>query len=260
MPRQDSKRNRTPGEGTTAVRLADQFGVARRPDGSSPFRAPNPGNKTCGIWGSAFVEERDREIFASLRSRLAADYPHMSTVDEIELDLLTIHLIRLGRLYEGDNWLTRVDVANQLDLMAMRHMKELRGTRAAKAKATADKKDRGAASPAEFASRLLKGETLGDLERRPVAGEGDADGEAEWPDVGGSVALGAATDDDPESSPDPAVSPPQGGTEGGDGPLTQAQIREVRDRVRRETQKNAGKTSHNTSPRLPKIPKPTDLF
>lgn len=195
---------------------------ARFPDGT-PRIIPKDGSG--GVWASAFVKDEDRAAFAAIRLRLADDYPTVGAADELSLDLLTMYLVRLGRLFDMASTPSKlaelVGSIVGLDNLTRHHLKELRATRASKGvkggKGQGDEDAAGGGtSPAELASLLLDGD---DLEALGFSQDPEAE------------RLGGAAEDD----------------DGPAQPFTAERLRAIRERAQRQQGlQNTEKVSHNT--------------
>ncbi len=106
-----------------------------------------------GIYASRFLAEDEKKIFDKIIAQLYKDFVFNKSSDFMQVELVAVYFIKLSRAQEEGNW----DAAERLDRMIRCHLKDLKTTKITRETDPASKR---AATPAEWASKLVK--TLAD--------------------------------------------------------------------------------------------------
>ncbi len=116
-----------------------------------PHGAPegNKNNLHHGAWSNRFLNDEERQTFDDLVAALRSDFSFNASADFIQVELVALYFLRLGRAQSGGDW----EAAHKLDQMLRGHLKDLKATKMAL--------DRGEppvveTTPAEWASSLLE--------------------------------------------------------------------------------------------------------
>ena len=130
-------------------RDVDQF--RRITSGQRAPGAPegNTNNLQHGAYANRFLSDEERQLFDSLIAKLRADFKFNESSDFIQVELVAIYFLKLGRAQEAGDW----DAAQKIDQMLRGHLKDLKATKIAR---EGDEPRGPETTPAEWASSLLQ--------------------------------------------------------------------------------------------------------
>jgi len=120
-------------------------------DQRGPGGAPekNTNNLQHGAYANRFLSDEERQLFDALIAKLRADFKFNESSDFIQVELVAIYFLKLGRAQEAGDW----EVAQKIDQMLRCHLKDLKATKIARE----GEEPRGPeTTPAEWASALLQ--------------------------------------------------------------------------------------------------------
>ncbi len=106
-----------------------------------------------GMYANRFLSDDEKKIFEKIIAQLYQDFVFNKSSDFMQVELVAVYFIKLSRAQEEGNW----DAAERLDRMIRCHLKDLKTTKITRETDPASKR---AATPAEWASKLVK--TLAD--------------------------------------------------------------------------------------------------
>ena len=119
----------------------------QRGPGGAPER--NTNNLQHGVYANRFLSDEDRPLFDALIAKLRADFKFNESSDFIQVELVAMYFLKLGRAQESGDW----DIAQKIDQMLRGHLKDLKATKIAR---EGDEPRGPESSPAEWASSLLQ--------------------------------------------------------------------------------------------------------
>ena len=119
----------------------------QRGPGGAPER--NTNNLQHGVYANRFLGDEDRPLFDALIAKLRADFKFNESSDFIQVELVAMYFLKLGRAQESGDW----DIAQKIDQMLRGHLKDLKATKIAR---EGDEPRGTESSPAEWASSLLQ--------------------------------------------------------------------------------------------------------
>ena len=119
----------------------------QRGPGGAPER--NTNNLQHGVYANRFLGDEDRPLFDALISKLRADFKFNESSDFIQVELVAMYFLKLGRAQESGDW----DIAQKIDQMLRGHLKDLKATKIAR---EGDEPRGPETTPAEWASSLLQ--------------------------------------------------------------------------------------------------------
>jgi hypothetical protein len=82
-------------------------------------------NMRHGIYASRFLSVDEKYIFETMIERFRQEYEFNSSTDLLQLELVCLYYLQIGRAIVLEEWKT----ANYLDLMLRRHLSDLMATR-----------------------------------------------------------------------------------------------------------------------------------
>jgi len=102
-----------------------------------------------GIYANRFLSDEERSLFDALIAKLRADFKFNESSDFIQVELVAIYFLKLGRAQEAGDW----DAAQKIDQMLRCHLKDLKATKIAR---EGEEPKGPETTPAEWASALLQ--------------------------------------------------------------------------------------------------------
>lgn len=102
-----------------------------------------------GMYANRFLSDEERPLFDSLIAKLRADFKFNESSDFIQVELVAIYFLKLGRAQEAGDW----DAAQKIDQMLRCHLKDLKATKIAR---EGEEPKGPETTPAEWASALLQ--------------------------------------------------------------------------------------------------------
>ena len=75
-----------------------------------------------GIYADRFLKPDEKPVFDSIIAHLQGEFELNRSSDFIQIELVAVFLMRLGRAYETGDW----DAVEKLDRMVRCHLKDLR--------------------------------------------------------------------------------------------------------------------------------------
>ncbi len=102
-----------------------------------------------GAFANRFLNDEERVLFDAIIDKLYADFRFNESSDFIQIELVAIYFLKLGRAQETGDWHT----AQIIDPMLRNHLKDLKTTKIAR---EGDEPRGPETTPAEWASSLLK--------------------------------------------------------------------------------------------------------
>ncbi|MCL4500060.1 MAG: hypothetical protein M1335_07480 [Chloroflexi bacterium] len=102
-----------------------------------------------GVYANRFLSEEERVLFNALVAKLRADFKFNESSDFIQVELVAIYFLKLGRAQETGDW----ETAQKIDQMLRCHLKDLKATKIAR---EGDEPQGPETTPAEWASALLR--------------------------------------------------------------------------------------------------------
>lgn len=114
-------------------------------------RGGQPGNTNAlrhGIYADRFLCDEERALFEGIVSQLEGDFVFNTSSDFIQVELVALYCLKLGRALEADD----LEAAQRIDQMMRCHLKDLRATKITREDGSADLKT----TPAEWATALLE--------------------------------------------------------------------------------------------------------
>ncbi len=102
-----------------------------------------------GAYANRFLSDEERVLFDGLIAKLRNDFKFNESSDFIQVELVAIYYLKLGRAQETGDW----DTAQKIDQMLRCHLKDLKATKIAREGEESWGLD---TTPAEWASALLK--------------------------------------------------------------------------------------------------------
>jgi hypothetical protein len=139
-----------PGEiGSEDLKRHDQFsrngGTKRGP--GAPLG--NTNRLKHGIFANRFLSEEEKPLFQGIITKLYADFVFNKSSDFIQVELVAIYFLKLGRAQEAGDW----DSAEKIDRMIRCHLKDLKATKIAR---EGDQPKGPESTPADWATSLLE--------------------------------------------------------------------------------------------------------
>lgn len=119
----------------------------QRGPGGAPER--NTNNLQHGAYANRFLSDEERVLFSELIAKLQADFKFNESSDFIQVELVAMYFLKLGRAQESGDW----EVAQKIDQMLRCHLKDLKATKIAR---EGDEPKGPETTPAEWASALLQ--------------------------------------------------------------------------------------------------------
>ena len=141
-------------------RDAEELDQWRRNSGVSRKRGGQPGNTSNlqhGIYANRFLTPEEKPLFDAIIDQLQDDFVFNKSSDFIQVELVAVYFLKLGRAQEAGDW----ETAERLDRMIRCHMKDLKTTKITR-EGTEPKLPE--TTPAEWATALL--EKLAEAERK----------------------------------------------------------------------------------------------
>jgi hypothetical protein len=123
--------------------------IAELPSAQSEWMQGNLHALKHGIFANRIMDERELEIFTAIIAQLEEDYVFNRSVDFIQLELVGIYFLQLGRAILAERW----DAADTIDRMLRSHLKELKATKRVR---EGDGPIHPGTTPAEWATDLLE--------------------------------------------------------------------------------------------------------
>lgn len=102
-----------------------------------------------GAYANRFLNEEERLLFDALIVKLRADFKFNESSDFIQVELVAMYYLKLGRAQEAGDW----DTALKIDQALRCHLKDLKATKIAR---EGDEPRGPESSPAEWACNLLQ--------------------------------------------------------------------------------------------------------
>lgn len=109
----------------------------------------NTNNLQHGMYANRFLSDEERPLFDSLIAKLRADFKFNESSDFIQVELVAIYFLKLGRAQEAGDW----ETAQKIDQMLRCHLKDLKATKIAR---EGEEPKGPETTPAEWASALLQ--------------------------------------------------------------------------------------------------------
>jgi hypothetical protein len=152
----------TQGETQSGIgeRDAEELDQWRRNSGVSRKRGGQPGNTSNlqhGIYANRFLTPEEKPLFDAIIDQLQDDFVFNKSSDFIQVELVAVYFLKLGRAQEAGDW----ETAERLDRMIRCHMKDLKTTKITR-EGTEPKLPE--TTPAEWATALL--EKLAEAEKK----------------------------------------------------------------------------------------------
>jgi len=101
-----------------------------------------------GVFANRFLNDEERQMFDALIIKLRHDFKFNESSDFIQVELVAIYFLKLGRAQEAGDW----DAAQKIDQMLRGHLKDLKATKIAR---EGEEPKGPETTPAEWASSLL---------------------------------------------------------------------------------------------------------
>jgi hypothetical protein len=142
------------------MRDTEELDQWRRNSGASRKRGGQPGNTNNlqhGIYANRFLTAEEKPIFDAIIEQLQDDFVFNKSSDFIQVELIAVYFLKLGRAQESGDW----ETAERLDRMIRCHMKDLKTTKITR-EGTEPKGPE--TTPAEWATALL--EKLAESEKK----------------------------------------------------------------------------------------------
>jgi len=102
-----------------------------------------------GIFANKFLNEEEKPLFQGIITKLYADFVFNKSSDFIQVELVAIYFLKLGRAQEAGDW----DNAEKIDRMIRCHLKDLKATKIAR---EGDQPKGPESTPADWATSLLE--------------------------------------------------------------------------------------------------------
>ena len=102
-----------------------------------------------GIYANRFLSEEEKPLFEGIISKLYQDFVFNKSSDFIQVELVGMYFLKLGRAQEAGDW----DAAEKLDRMIRCHLKDLKATKISR-EGEAPKGPE--TTPADWATTLLE--------------------------------------------------------------------------------------------------------
>lgn len=109
----------------------------------------NTNNLQHGMYANRFLSDEERPLFDAVIAKLRADFKFNESSDFIQVELVAIYFLKLGRAQESGDW----DTAQKIDQMLRCHLKDLKATKIAR---EGEEPKGPETTPAEWASSLLE--------------------------------------------------------------------------------------------------------
>jgi hypothetical protein len=135
--------------GTSALRPQRELCKAA---GSRPGPGAPLGNRNSlvhGIYADRFMSAEERPLFETIIGQLYQDFVFNKSSDFMQVELVAVYFLKLGRAYEIGDW----EAAEKLDRMIRCHLKDLKATKIARERDTAQRPE---TTPAEWATALVE--------------------------------------------------------------------------------------------------------
>lgn len=142
------------------VRDAEELDQWHRNSGASRKRGGQPGNTNNlqhGIYANRFLTPEEKPIFDAIIEQLQDDFVFNKSSDFIQVELVAVYFLKLGRAQEAGDW----ETAERLDRMIRCHMKDLKTTKITREGTEPQAPE---TTPAEWATALL--EKLAEAEKK----------------------------------------------------------------------------------------------
>lgn len=102
-----------------------------------------------GAYANRFLSDEEQDIFHELVGKLRDDFAFNASSDFIQVELVGIYFLKLGRALAEDD----IEAAHKLDQMLRGHLKDLKATKRSR---NASDTSESATTPAEWATALLE--------------------------------------------------------------------------------------------------------
>ena len=109
----------------------------------------NKNNLQHGMYANRFLSDEERPLFDSLIAKLRADFKFNESSDFIQVELVAIYFLKLGRAKEAGD----LEAAQKIDRMLRCHLKDLKSPKIAR---EGEEPKGSETTPAEWASALLQ--------------------------------------------------------------------------------------------------------
>lgn len=149
-----TKQAPSPEPGTVSKRVQQTLAtlhtsIAELPSPQSEQMQGNLNALKHGIFANRIMNEGELELFTAIIAQLEEDYVFNRSVDFIQLELVGIYFLQLGRAILAERW----DAADTIDRMLRCHLKELKATKRVR---EGDGPIQPNTTPAEWATDLLE--------------------------------------------------------------------------------------------------------
>jgi hypothetical protein len=101
-----------------------------------------------GIFANKFLAEDEKPLFESIIAQLYLDFVFNKSSDFMQVELVAIYFLKLGRAQEAGDW----ETAERLDRMIRCHLKDLKATKIAR---EGEQPKGPETTPAEWAAELV---------------------------------------------------------------------------------------------------------
>lgn len=102
-----------------------------------------------GAYANRFLSNEEQLVFQYLVGKLREDFAFNASSDFVQVELVGIYFLKLGRALEDDNY----EAAHKLDQMLRGHLKDLKATKLSRDTSDASE---SRTTPAEWATALLE--------------------------------------------------------------------------------------------------------
>lgn len=128
-------------------RAASTRDAGLRPGPGAPLG--NRNSLVHGIYADRFMSAEERPLFETIIGNLYQDFVFNKSSDFMQVELVAVYFLKLGRAYAIGDW----EAAEKLDRMIRCHLKDLKATKIARERDTAQGP---ATTPAEWATALVE--------------------------------------------------------------------------------------------------------